>query len=143
MIEKIVRKDRELVVTDKRGSLEIAFYQLKRGLLTPELSNKICLKGSDVGFFAAQLLDPGVLDPTGKVDLKEPYPFIIRVRWDNLHRILSFIPWEKGETAESIRLSPLEAYRIGQLARNTLLVDHLVRRLKKELGRVNCFAEVQ
>jgi len=137
MVERIARKKMELVVSDTGNGLEIAFYRLGRGVLAPEVSNIVTLKGRDITFFAGQLTDPAVLDPTGKIDLKEPYPFIIRVRWDNMHRILSFIPWKGGESAESIRLSPLEAFRVGELAKNTALINHLMLRLKKTNERVN------
>lgn len=131
MEERISRPNIELLVRDNGKGLEIAFYRLTGSTLRPELSNGITLKGRDISFFAGQMTDPSVLDPSGKVDMKEPYEFIVRVRWEGMHRILSFIPWEGGEAVESIRLSPLEAYRIGELARNTALINHLIRRLAR------------
>lgn len=131
MEERISRPNIELLVRDNGKGLEIAFYRLTGSTLCPELSNSITLKGRDISFFAGQMTDPSVLDPTGKVDMKEPYEFIVRVRWDGMHRILSFVPWEGGEAVESIRLSPLEAFRIGELARNTVLVNHFIQRLAR------------
>ena len=131
MRERITRPNQELIVTDTGQGLEIAFYRLTGTTLQPEPSHSITLEDRDISFFAGQLSDPSVLDPSGKVDMKEPYEFIVRVRWDGMHRILSFIPWKGGEAVESIRLSPLEAFRIGELARNTALVNHLIRRLAR------------
>jgi len=137
MEERITRNKAELVVRDTGTGLEIAFYRLKGGNLKPGLSASVTLKGNDISFFAGQMTDPSVLDPAGKVDLKEPYPYIVRVRWDGMHRILSFVPWEGGEAVESIRLSPLEAYRVGILAQNTTLINHLIDRLARWKDGVN------
>ena len=131
MEERITRPNQELVVTDTGQGLEIAFYRLTGSTLRPELSHSITLKDRDISYFAGQLTDPSILDPSGKVEMKEPYEYIIRVRWDGMHRILSFVPWEGGEAVESIRLSPLEAYRVGVLANNTALINHLMKRLAR------------
>jgi len=136
--EKIVRKKLLFEVSDRGSGLLLAFYKTERGILSPTLTNSLILtENKDIQFFAGQLLDPSVLDPTGKVELKEPYPYIIRVRWDNMHRIVSFVSYEDGATVESIRLSPLEAYRVGQLSQNTALINHLLERLKKYYASVN------
>lgn len=129
---RIARNSLELLVRDDHGRLSVEFHAPKPGSLKPEKRNGVCLKGEDIEFFAGMLLDPTVVDQAGKVDLKEPYPFIVRVKWDGTHRILFFLPWQEGGPVESVRLSPLEAWKIGKLAERTALINHLIRRLAIE-----------
>ena len=128
----ITREKQELMVCDNRGRLSVEFYALRPGSLKPEKRNGVSLKGEDIEFFAGMLLDPAVPNAHGNVDLKEPYPYILRVKWDDAHRTLSFFPWEEGGVIEHIRLSPLEAWKIGKLAERTALINHLIRRLAME-----------
>ena len=129
---RITRKNLELLVKDNKGRLLISFLGQRQGSLEMNEKWRVDLKGEDIEFFAGMILDRAVADASGKVDLKEPYPFIIRVKWDGLQRILSFYPWEEGGALASIRLSPLEARKVGKLAERTVFVNHLIRRLALE-----------
>ncbi len=129
---RIARNSLELRVRDDHGRLSVEFHAPKPGSLKPEKRNGVCLKGEDIEFFAGMLLDPTVPNAHGNVDLKEPYPYILQVKWDDSHRTLSFFPWEEGGAIERIRLSPLEAWKIGKLAERTALINHLIRRLAME-----------
>ena len=129
----IAREKKLLKVMDHKGVLVVAFYGQDVASLELVERHRVELTGEDIEFFAGMLINPEVLDKTGKVDLKEPdYPYIIRVRWDNHNRILSFLPWEEGGAVEKIRLSPLDALKIGKLAERTCLINHLIERLKFE-----------
>lgn len=124
-------KGTELHAEDRHGKLFVGFF-VYDGVKDVIPKEHMELEGQDIDFFAGMLLDPACLDERNTVTLKGDYPYMIRVVWDKVWRILSFLDWGPSQKPiRKIRLSPLEALQLGRLAERTAVMDHLLKRLEE------------
>ncbi len=127
---------RRLVAVDEVGKLRLMGEELDAlGHVVRRAEMEI--RPAHLDHFAGMLLDATCLSDRHEVSLDEPiYPYRILVKWEGVHRVLSFLsrptPEDpKGKIEFRIRLSALEARRLARLAERCVSAAHLAATLSK------------
>lgn len=132
---------RRLVAVDEVGKLHLMGEELD-ALGHVVRRAEVEIRAAHLDHFAGMLMDATCLSDKHDVSLDEPiYPYRILVKWEGVHRVLSFSSrptpeYPKGKIEFRIRLSPLEARRLARLAERCADSSHSMARLDKAIARL-------
>ncbi len=134
LFQSIARKDRELRCEDRKGTFYFAIWGSREDTSIPVEICSVELQDDDIDFLACMLSDPCILNEVNMVELKEPvYPYIIRVVWKQKGVLIRFLDWdEKGTSAASIDISHAQKWKIAQMAKRTVFINHFLIRLNED-----------